>query len=164
MHKLIISTVTIFTLYLFIGCTEQKNDKNVNQLNNQTMEIQDKEQIQNLLMNYQEALNTSDANKAVSLYTKDGIFMPSGAPSATGTENIKGAYEFVFSNIQLNIEFNIEEIVIENNVAFAITTSKGSTLIHATGATVPEENRELFVFEKEKCEWKIARYMFNKIK
>ena len=164
MHKLIISTVTIFALYLCIGCTEPKNDKNINQLNNQTMEKQDKEQIQNLLMNYQEALNTSDANKAVSLYTKDGIFMPSGAPSATGTENIKGSYEFVFSNIQLNIEFNIEEIVIENNVAFAITTSKGSTLIHATGETVPEENRELFVFEKENCEWKIARYMFNKTK
>lgn len=164
MHKLIISTVTIFALYLFTGCAEQKNDKNIDQLNNQTMEKQGKEQIHNLLMNYQEALNTSDADKAVNLYTKDGIFMPSGAPSAIGTENIKGAYEFVFSNIQLNIEFNIEEIVIEKNVAFAITTSKGSTLIHATGATVPEENRELFVFEKENCEWKIARYMFNKTK
>jgi len=164
MHKLIITSVTVLALCLCIGCTEQKNDKNINQLNNQTMEKQDKEQIQNLLMNYQEALNTSDANKAVNLYTKDGIFMPSGAPSAIGTENIKGAYEFVFSNIQLNIEFNIEEIVIENNVAFAITTSKGSTLIHATAETVPEENRELFVFKIENCEWKIARYMFNKTK
>ena len=115
-------------------------------------------------MNYQEALNTSNADKAVSLYTKDGIFMPSGAPSAIGTENIKGSYEFVFSNIQLNIEFSIEEIVLENNVAFAITTSKGSTLIHSTGETVPEENRELFVFKKENGEWKIARYMFNKTK
>ncbi len=164
MNKLIISTVTILALCLCIGCTEQKNDKIINQLNNQTMEKQDKEQLHNLLMKYQEALNTSDADKAVILYTKDGIFMPSGAPSAIGTENIKGAYEFVFSNIQLNIVFHIEEIVIENNVAFAITTSKGSTMIHATGATVPEENRELFVFEKENCEWNIARYIFNKTK
>lgn len=67
--------------------------------------------------------------------------MPSGAPSAIGTENIKEAYEFVFSNIKLNIVFHIEEIVIENNLAFTITTSKGSTMIHATGATVLEENR-----------------------
>ncbi|MEZ4827781.1 MAG: hypothetical protein R3C61_16075 [Bacteroidia bacterium] len=47
-------------------------------------------------------------------------------------------------------------------MAFAVTTSKGTTLIHATGDTIPEANRELFVFEKVNGEWKIARYMFNK--
>jgi hypothetical protein len=31
-------------------------------------------------------------------------------------------------------------------------------------STVPEENRELFVFEKIDGVWKIARYMFNKTK
>jgi hypothetical protein len=49
-------------------------------------------------------------------------------------------------------------------MAFAVTSSKGTTLIHATGATVPEENRELFVFEKDNGAWRIARYMFNKTK
>ncbi|TNE66890.1 MAG: hypothetical protein EP344_02250 [Bacteroidetes bacterium] len=62
----------------------------------------------------------------------------------------------------MNIEFFIEEIVVENNVAFATTSSEGTTLIHATGDTVPEANRELFVFEKVGGDWKIARYMFNK--
>ena len=89
--------------------------------------------------------------------------MPSEAPSAIGSENIKGAYEFVFSNIQLTIEFFIDEIVVNEDYAFARTTSKGTTLIRASGATVPEENRELFVFERESDEWKIARYMFNKM-
>ena len=115
-------------------------------------------------MTYKETLNTSNAEKATSLYTKDGIFMPSGAPSAIGAENIKGAYDFVFSQIQLDIEFYIEEITIENTMAFAVTSSKGSTLIHANGETIPEENRELFVFEKQNDTWKIARYMFNKTK
>ncbi len=32
----------------------------------------------------------------------------------------------------------------------------------ADGTTAPEENRELFVFQKEDGVWKIARYMFNK--
>ena len=127
------------------------------------MEKKDKQQIEKLLMVYKESLNTSDVSKAANCYTKDGVFMPTGAPTASG-KNIKGAYEFVFSQIQLNIEFYIEEIVIENNLAYALTTSKGTTLIHATNETVPEENRELFVFEKENNEWKIARYMFNKMK
>ncbi|MDH4369795.1 MAG: nuclear transport factor 2 family protein, partial [Nitrospira sp.] len=84
-------------------------------------------------------------------------------PSAIGTLNIKGAYDFVFSQIQLNIEFFIEEIVIEGEFAFATTTSKGTVTIHAIKKTVPEENRELFIFEKVDGEWKIGRYMFNKM-
>lgn len=51
---------------------------------------------------------------------------------------------------------------IEDNLAFATTTSKGTVKIHANGAEIPEANRELFVFEKENGEWKIERYMFNK--
>lgn len=132
--------------------------------NTKTMEKLEKQEIENLLMTYKGTLNTSNAEKATSLYTKDGIFMPTGAPSAIGKEQIKGAYEFVFSQIQLNIEFFIEEITVENTFAYAVTSSKGSTLIRATGETVPEENRELFVFEKENGTWKIARYIFNKTK
>lgn len=127
------------------------------------MENKDKKQIQELLNTYKNSLNTSDTALAVSLYTKDGIFMPSEAPSASGNAAIKGAYDFVFSQIQLNIEFVIKEIVIEGDFAYATTTSKGTTLIHANKTTVPEENRELFVFKKENGNWKIARYMFNKM-
>lgn len=126
------------------------------------MEKQEKQRIETLLSEYQKSLNTSDAKLAQSLYTKDGIFMPTEAPSGVGSEGILKSYEFVFSQIQLNIEFFIEEIQVEGNMAFAVTSSKGTTLIRATGDTIPEANRELFVFEKVNDDWKIARYMFNK--
>lgn len=126
------------------------------------MQKLEKEMIEQLLSMYKTALNTSDAGLANSLYTKDGIFMPSEAPSAIGQDNILKAYQFIFSQIQLNIEFFIDEIIIDHDFAFAVTSSKGSTLIHATGDVIPEANRELFVFEKVENEWKIARYMFNK--
>lgn len=149
---------------LMISC-----DKNVSEESNQTlisnteiMEKQEKASIEKLLGEYQKALNTSDAKLAQSLYTKEGIFMPTEAPSGIGPEGILKSYTHVFSQIKLNIEFLIEEIQVEGNMAFAVTSSKGTTLIHATGDTVPEANRELFVFEKVEGEWKIARYMFNK--
>lgn len=126
------------------------------------MEKQEKQKIEILLNEYQKSLNTSDAKLAQSLYTKDGIFMPTEAPSGIGSEEILKSYEHVFSQIQLNIEFYIDEIQVEGNMAFAVTSSKGTTLIHATGDTKPEANRELFVFEKVDGHWKIARYMFNK--
>ena len=126
------------------------------------MQNQEKQKIEELLKDYERALNTSDAKLAQSLYTRDGIFMPTEAPSGIGSEAILKSYEYVFSQIQLNILFTIEEIVVEGNMAFAVTSSKGTTLIRATGNTIPESNRELFVFEKVDREWKIARYMFNK--
>lgn len=147
-----------------LGSCTTENKKQINSSKTEIMEKQAKQEIESLLMTYKGTLNTANAEKATSLYTKDGVFMPTGAPSAIGTEQIKKAYNFVFSQIQLNIQFFIEEISVENDFAFAVTSSKGTTLIHANGETIPEENRELFIFEKEKEIWKIARYMFNKTK
>lgn len=156
--------MAVLTISLIVSAnanpTVKLNSKNIQKTIK--MEKQNKEQIEKLLNNYKEALNKSDAKMAQSLYTKDGVFMPSEAPSAIGSEEILKSYEFIFSQIQLNIEFYIDEIVIDNDIAFATTSSKGTVLIHAIGQTVPEENRELFVFEKVDGEWKIARYIFNK--
>jgi uncharacterized protein (TIGR02246 family) len=127
------------------------------------METQTKSAIERLLFSYRDALNASSVAQVLPLYTQEGVFMPTGAPSAIGQEQVKGAYEAVFANIQLSIEFYIDEIVVTGDYAFARTTSKGTTLVHATGETVPEENRELFVLQKEDGAWKIARYMFNKM-
>jgi len=146
--------VTAIALIMMVSCNQKAN---VNQK-------QEKEKIENLLNEYKSSLNTSDAKLAQSLYVKDGIFMPNEASSAIGSEDILKSYEYVFSQIQLNIEFYIDEIEVENDFAFATTSSEGTILIHATGDTIPEANRELFVFEKVEGEWKIARYMFNKTK
>ena len=151
-------------LVMLNACSERKS-VNINQTKKTTiMEKQDTQQIERLLTEYKHSLNSSDAALARSLYAKDGVFMPTGAPSAIGSENILKSYEFIFSQIQLQIEFYIDEIVVDETFAFATTSSKGTSLIHANGQTVPEENRELFVFEKIDGVWKIARYMFNKTK
>ena len=161
-----IERITLVALIIITmsSCGQQENSE-TNQnttLKTEIMEKQEKQKIEALLSEYEKSLNTSDAKLAQSLYTKDGIFMPTEAPSGIGSEGILKSYEYVFSQIQLNIKFFIEEIQIEGNMAFAVTSSKGSTLIHAVGDTIPEANRELFVFEKLNGEWKIARYMFNK--
>lgn len=149
---------------MIMSCNQNQTEVSTNNSteNSNSMEKQEKQKIETLLSEYEKSLNTSDAKLAQSLYTKDGIFMPTEAPSGTGWEGILKSYEYVFSQIQLNIKFFIEEIQVEGNMAFAVTSSKGTTRIHATGDTIPEANRELFVFEKIDDEWKIARYMFNK--
>lgn len=156
--------IPLLALTIVASCGEMKTEESIQPTNqnSELMQKEEKQKIEQLLNEYQKSLNTSDAKLAQSLYTKDGIFMPTEAPSGIGSEAILKSYEYVFSQIQLNIEFFIEEIEVEGNMAFAVTSSKGTTLIHATGETIPEANRELFVFEKVDGKWKIARYMFNK--
>jgi len=157
MNKMIVSMVALTMSVAVAVAKPNPQTKNV-----ETMQKEDKQAIEALLNTYKKSLNNSDAQLAQSLYTNDGIFMPTEAPSAIGSENILKSYEFIFTQIQLNIEFYIDEIVVEGDFAYAVTSSKGTTRIHATGDTIPEANRELFVFEKVNGEWKIARYMFNK--
>ena len=161
MRRIIVPTLAI----LLLAACGNKNNKELDDQSIQKTEIMEKDEkkkIEELLSIYKTSLNTSDAQLAQSLYTKDGIFMPTEAPSGIGSDGILKSYEFVFSQIQLNIEFFIEEIVVEGNMAFAVTSSKGTVKILANGVEAPEANRELFVFEKVDGEWKIARYMFNK--
>lgn len=124
----------------------------------------DQNAIKELLFAYRDALNASSTDQVMPLYTTDGVFMPTGFPTSIGTEQVRQAYDGVFSMIKLNIEFFIDEVQVDGDHAFARTTSRGTTLIHATGETVPEENRELFVLQRTEGGWKIARYMFNKMK
>ena len=154
----------LFAAAIMVSCNQKQESVEITKEKKEIMIKEEKQKIEALLSEYKKSLNTSDAKLAQSLYTKDGIFMPSQAPSGIGSEGILKSYEFVFSQIQLNIEFFIEEIEIEGNMAFAVTSSKGSVKILANGVEAPEANRELFVFEKVDGEWKIARYMFNKTK
>ena len=124
----------------------------------------DQNAIQELLLAYRDALNASSTDQVIPLYTTDGVFMPTGFPTSVGTDQVRQAYDGVFSMIKLNIEFFIDEVQVDGDHAFARTTSRGTTLIHATGDNVPEENRELFVLQRTDGGWKIARYMFNKMK
>ena len=161
--------MTAFLLAGLVACTtkdpENTTDKGdtLQTENTEAMIKEEKSKIESLLSEYKKSLNTSDAKLVQSLYTKDGVFMPTEAPSGTGAEGILKSYEYVFSQIQLNIEFFIEEIEVEGNMAFAVTSSKGTVKILANGVEAPETNRELFVFEKVDGVWKIARYMFNKM-
>ena len=122
----------------------------------------DRGEIQAVLDRYERALNASDVDAVLALYVDDGVFMPSSAPTAAGIESVRASYEYVFTTIKLNIAFTVEEIVADGSIAFARTGSKGSVTVLADGTTVPEDNRELFVFQKQDGVWKIARYMFNK--
>ena len=121
-------------------------------------------QIEQVLVKYEQALNTSDVNAAVQLYTDDGVFMAPENPAAVGTDVLRKAYTGVFQAIALKLKFQIAEIkLLSPEWAELRTTSTGTVKILANGAEVPGSNQELFVLHKTKGQWKIARYAFNSV-
>ena len=122
----------------------------------------DERNIRELLTKYEELLNASDAATIAELYAADGIFMPQGFPSAAGREAVLQSYRAIFESFALSIVFEVDEILVGEGIATALTRSNGSVRVNATGHAMPESNRELFVFAREAGAWRIARYMFNK--
>lgn len=149
--KKILITLSVFASFLFIN-NEAKSQSNT------------KASIEQLIFSYRDALNASDANKVIGLYAANAVFLPANAPTATGTDQIKGTYQYLFDNFKFNLEFTIAEVVVNGNYAFARSSSQGTMTPKAGGEAQQGENRELFVFQKVAGNWKIARYMFNQPK
>jgi len=121
----------------------------------------DKMSVEKLVQEYFNALNASDAGKVVSLFTEDGVLLPSAAPTAEGTEQLKGNYQYVFDNFTFDLKVAIGAVTAQKNYAFVRSTSKGTLGIKANGQKVEADFRELFVLHKVKGNWKIATYMYN---
>lgn len=148
-----------------------------------------KAEITTLLQTYAKHLNASDTSSIIPLYTKDGVLyvlhtpplrshhistahnastkltspssMAQNFPTASGHPSIRSAYEKTFSLITLSVTFNIHEIVpINDEYAFARTSSEGTVTVQANGGKSNEGNQELFMLKKEDGEWKIDRYCF----
>ena len=120
----------------------------------------DKADITKLLKTYEQALNDSNTSKILKLYSTDPIFMPQGSRALEGRASVEKGYVHVFENLDLNVKFDIYEIEIYGNTAWARTSSSGKTKLLKAGTTVKEGNNELFVFKKQKGQWKIHRYLF----
>lgn len=138
--------------------------KELNSKNPEKEQASEKAAVETLIHSYQDALNASDVNKVASMYTPNGVLLANAAPTAEGVEQVKGTYQYVFDHFTYTLAFTILELQVNGNTAFARSTSKGSFVIKSSNQTVPDENRELFVFEKKEGQWKIAKYMYNKSK
>jgi uncharacterized protein (TIGR02246 family) len=128
-----------------------------------SIQAKDEAAIRSVMSSYEEALNHSDTAAVMPLYTEDGVFMPPNSHSAVGKAAVRQAYDAVFKATTLHVKFTIAEVVVMSpEWAFVRTNSAGTNKINAIGATNPEGNQELFIFNKgEDGKWRIARYSFS---
>ena len=117
-----------------------------------------------VLKSYEQALNASDVEGVVKLYTEDAVLLPPNALTAVGIDAVRATYTGIFQAIDFDLTFEIAEVkVVSPDWAFLRSTSKGSITILAKGARIPSSNHELFVLHKTHGRWKLARYSFSSV-
>ncbi len=119
------------------------------------------QEIQNLLVTYQRGLNEGEVDLVRSVYADDAVFIGQPFPTATGKEEIGALYADVFSKLDFNVQFDIQDIELSGDRGFLRTRSHGSIVPKGQEPEGGEGNREVFVLKKTDGEWKFYRYIFN---
>jgi len=117
--------------------------------------------IRELISEYQSMLNNEEIEKIPTLYSDQAIFMPPDVPAIKGVEEIGLTYEYLFSQFNFELEFDIKEVVIAENFAYVISNSEGTITLESSETEETSKNQEIFILVKEGDDWKISRYMFN---
>jgi len=123
----------------------------------------DEAKIRELISGYQIALNNEEIEKISTLYSEQAIFMPTDVPAIKGVEEIVLTYEYLFSQFDFELDFDIKEVVISENFAYVLSNSEGTITLESSGTEETSKNQEIFILIKEGDDWKISRYMFNSI-
>ncbi|KAF7559746.1 hypothetical protein G7046_g4413 [Stylonectria norvegica] len=129
------------------------------------MPLSDVEEITAVLQSYGTALRKQDVKGILELYTEDGVMMPPHFSASVGTQDLRDSYTRIFSTIQLVVSFEFDEIVVMSpEWAFARTTAEGTKTMLSTQESERHSNQELFIMNKARENWKIARYAFSTMK
>jgi len=121
----------------------------------------DEVKIRELISEYQIALNNEEIEKIPTLYSDQAIFMPPDIPAIKGVEEIVSTYEYLFSQFDFELEFDIKEVVISENFAYVLSNSEGIITLESSETEETSKNQEIFILIKEGDDWEISRYMFN---
>jgi uncharacterized protein (TIGR02246 family) len=112
---------------------------------------------------YFEALNHSDIEAVLKLYTDDPVMLPFLLPTVVGPEAVRDNYKNTFRQIRFQMHTTIQEVVqMSPEWAFARTDSAGLFTPIKTGKGAPSTFHELFLLRKgTDGKWRIARYNFS---
>jgi len=121
----------------------------------------DEAKILELISDYQNVLNNEEIEKIPTLFSEQAIFMPPDIPAINGVDEIVLTYEYLFSQFDFELEFDIKEIVISENFAYVHSNSEGTITLKSSETEETSKNQEIFILIKEGNDWKISKYMFN---
>lgn len=125
--------------------------------------MNDKYLAETTVRNYFKHLYDSNTDAILDLYSENAVLMPADLPSAIGKAELVSAYNQTFMGIKfVSATTDYDEISVYENLAIVRTTSEVNLFLIKEKQDIKSKMREFFILNKEKEEWKISRYMFNR--
>jgi len=125
--------------------------------------MNEKDLAEETVRNYFKYLYDANTDAIVNLYSESAILMPADLPTATGKAELIPAYNQTFTAIKfVSATTDYDEISVYGDIAIVRTTSDVNLFLINEKQDIKSKMREFFILNKEKEEWKISRYMFNR--
>ncbi len=124
---------------------------------------QDRAAIEGIINDYEQAVNDSDLEAAVGIFSPDAVFMPNGGPAQRGIEAIRAYYQNIILRNPLQLEFTIADVEIVGDLAW-VTAGINGTLTTPDGTENPVVVNGLFVYGRDPTvgRWRVVAYMFTR--
>jgi ketosteroid isomerase-like protein len=124
-------------------------------------DLKQKEAAKALINEFAVALSTPDSKSISNFYSDNGLFFPNSYPTQ-GKDQLENAKGKFLKNRKFTIEFEIDEIVIQNGFAFVNAVATTTELTN--GLLLTKLSRDFLVLREDSLSWKIYRYMFNDLR
>lgn len=123
---------------------------------------QDRAEIEGIITDYEQAVNDSDLEAAVGIFSPDAVFMPPGGPAQRGIDAIRAYYQNIILQNPLQLEFTIADVEIVGELAW-VTAGINGSLTTPDGTENPVAVNGLFVFRRDPTvgRWRVVAYMFT---
>lgn len=113
-----------------------------------------------LMDRYAAALQASDVESMVALYTANGVFTRPDFPPAVGRDALRTAYKQVFTTLKVSLRFDIHEVETLGDFAWLRSASTGKVKVLASGVESNDSYYQTVVFRREAGAWKIRNYLY----
>lgn len=106
---------------------------------------EEKKEIENLLKDYESALNTGDTDSSMKLFGANPILIIQNSPATIGRVAVRTQTAGTFKAIKFDVHFSLHEFETQGDIAWARTS-------HPKG-------NQLWILHREDGKWKVHRYM-----
>ena len=145
--------ILLLLVVAFAACVPASNDSTE----------ADVEAINGLIGDYVRALNTESTESVMAVYADGAVLMPADQPAFNGKEEIPRWYDAAFQQSAYDLSFQMAEVVVAGEWAFARWTVSGTLTPQTGGDPASVSSKGISILQRQADgSWKIARFMFNR--
>lgn len=123
---------------------------------------EDSDAIRELRRSYMVAQDAGDAEGCVSHWDANGVLMPPNEPAVQGAAALLEFYRSLFSQVQLAIKIEFDQIEMSDGWSFARGTYSGKVIPKDGGEVIDDAGKYLEIHRRqEDGAWKFSCHMFS---